>query len=294
MNEILSSDAAKILVMVIGLALAIYLVTKKAAGSFDPFEEAESWFALNRFDLDSIRFSAYDEAHLVKAEDAVALVGSADMRDGEHVGFAIEVVKGRGVVNGAVLRPCGIATWHRSAARTASTSGESLLEVLKTMAKRKAASTALQSEIDSPPSTEGGSEELVPGISAPLVTGGSPGPKYICGDYLAVVTQDNQSVGPISYPFILIVAPKGSETPIMFVTAESNDMFSEMVGMLDEDMRELLGNSAPTELLLGVFDKNGHDNLGPHDSISNLEGFTRVALDTMKSRLNLQEEVRQA
>lgn len=294
MKEFLSSDVTIGLFILVFLAYAIYLVTRNVSRSFDPFQEAERWFALNRFDLDSILFSAYDEAHLVKARDAVALVGTADMPDGEDVGFIVEVVKGRGVVAGAILRPCGIATWHRSAAQEASRRGESLLDVLKARARRKISSIDSEIEVDSPLPSDSKSEELIPGISAPLVTGGSPGPRFYCGDYMAVVTQDNQSVGPITYPFIMIVAPKGSETPIMFVTAESNEMSSEMIGMLDEDQKKLLGNSTSSQLVLGVFDKGGHKNLGPHDSISDLEGFTRVALDTMKSRLNLQEEIREA
>lgn len=293
MKELLSSDVTIILVVIIFVAYAIYLVTSGVRRTFDPFDEAESWFEKNRLDLDSIRFSAYDERHLVRAKDAVALVGSADLLGGEHVGFAIEVVEGRGVVEGAILRPSGIATWHRSAAATASTSGESLLEVLRTMAKMKANRADAESVVESSGPSER-DEELVPGTSAPLVTGGKPGPRFYCGEYVAIVTQENQSIGPISYPFIMIVARTGSDSPIMFVTAESNDMYSQLADLLDEDDKKLLGNSARTELVLGVFDKNGHTNLGPHDSISNLEGFSKVALQTMKARLNLQEEIRKA
>ncbi|MBU2676125.1 MAG: hypothetical protein KJP16_03510 [Gammaproteobacteria bacterium] len=294
MSDFFASDVAIGMVILILVTSGIFLVTRNASRVFDPFEEAEKWFALNRLDLDSIRFSAYDEPHLVRAKDAVALVGSADLLDGEHVGFIVEVVEGRGVVEGAVLRPSGVATWHKSAAGEASQTGETLLEALQARARKKINIQDSGSKTDSPLPSESKNEGLIPGINAPLIMGGSPGPRFKCGDYMAVVTQNNQSVGPISYPFILVVVRKGSESPIMFVTAESNDMFSELVGMLDEDMRESLDDSAPTELFLGVFDKNGHDNLGPHDSISDLEGFTRVALDTMKSRLNLQEEVREA
>lgn len=292
MKEVFESDAGIGLIVIVLVAVAIYLLMRKSGKSFDPFDEAERWFALNRLDLDSIRFSAYAEPHLVRAKDAVALVGSANMLDGEHVGFAIEVVAGRGVVEGSVLRPSGIATWHRSAAMTATTSGESLLAVLKNMTSNKEARADAGSggEITGPSENIG---ELVPGVSAPLVTGGKPGRKYDCGDYMAVITQENQCVGPISYLFIMIVVPKGNSNPIMFVTAESNDMFSELVGM-HENLSEVLGNSVPTGLVLGVFDKNGHENLGSHDSISDLEGFAQVALETMKSRLGLKGEIREA
>ena len=292
MKEFFESDAGIGLIVVVFVAVAIFLLTRNSGRSFDPFEEAERWFSLNRLDLDSIVFSAYDEPHLVRAKDAVALVGTATMRDGEDVGFAIEVVEGRGVVEGTILRPSGIATWHRSATATATKSGDSLLGALKTMAKMKASRDAAESRAETAASPTG-EEELIPGVSAPLVTGGKPGPRFFCDGYVAVVTQENQSLGPISYPFIMIVVRKGSNSPIMFVTAESNDMFSEMLGK-HENLTELLGDSMPTGLVLGIFDKNGHTNLGPHESISDLEGFSTVALQTMKTRLSLQGEVRRA
>ena len=119
---------------------------------FDPFAEAEPWFLRNSLDLDSIRFSCYDDARLVAHDEAAVLVGVGDREDGwrepedddegGHVGFAIEVVPGRGVVRGALLRPSGIASWHRDAAAAAKLTGETLVDVLQQHAAAHRAITA--------------------------------------------------------------------------------------------------------------------------------------------------------
>jgi hypothetical protein len=61
-------------------------------------------------------------------------VGSGEDAQGEFVGFALEVVRDKGVVASEILVPHGIATHHKAASLQAKMSGQPLLDVLVAMA----------------------------------------------------------------------------------------------------------------------------------------------------------------
>ena len=112
----------------------------KAVRSFNAFDEADPWFLNHGINSDSVRFSAYDEPGLARNLGATVIVGGGKDAQGERVGFALEVVSGKGVVASEILVPEGIATWHKTASMQAKVSGQPLIDVLVAMAAKHRAS----------------------------------------------------------------------------------------------------------------------------------------------------------
>jgi hypothetical protein len=106
----------------------------KAVRSFNAFDEADSWFLNHGISSDSVRFSAYDEPGLARNLGATVIVGVGKDARNERVGFALEVVSGKGVVDSEILVSEGIATWHKTASMQAKMSGQPLIDVLVAMA----------------------------------------------------------------------------------------------------------------------------------------------------------------
>lgn len=115
------------------IAIWIYFSTKakaKAARAFNAVSLADPWFSANQIKSSTLVFSAYNAQGLARNPGAVVLVGTGEGMDGKPVGFAVEVMDGHGLLVGEVLRPYGVATWHRMAAQTALTSGLPMIDVL--------------------------------------------------------------------------------------------------------------------------------------------------------------------
>lgn len=136
-------------------------------------------------------------------------------------------------------------------------------------------------------------EELVPGVTAPAITGGTPVSAYLCGDYRAVVSTNIQSIGPIQYPYVMTICLDQSRSPVMFVTAESNTIAPEILKVLAETELDFSDVKLATEHFLGIFDTEGHHTLGQFEEISMVEGFTAIALSTMREHLRLEDEPHQ-
>ncbi len=79
-------------------------------------------------------FSAYEDPELSRVPGSTVLCGYGKGLDGD-IGFAIEVVSGRGVVASEILQPSGIASHHRTASMQAKALGRPLLDVLAEMAE---------------------------------------------------------------------------------------------------------------------------------------------------------------
>lgn len=133
----------------------------RAASAFSAADEAAPWLESQGIAPASAKFSAYDDPHLVRNAGSTVLVGLARVEGGDTIGFAIEVMPGRGVVASEILVPYGIATWHRSASLESRSTGRPLLDVLKAKA------TARRLEADDDPSPEQASSRS--GQSAPVV-----------------------------------------------------------------------------------------------------------------------------
>jgi hypothetical protein len=105
----------------------------KAVRSFAASDEADPWFQKNNINSNSVMFSTYEDPDLARNAGATVIVGSGKNAQGESVGFALEVVPGKGVVSSEILVPYGTATHHRAASMQAKMSGQPLLDVLVEM-----------------------------------------------------------------------------------------------------------------------------------------------------------------
>lgn len=112
----------------------------KAVQSFNAFDEANPWFLNQGIRSDSVTFSTYTEPSLTRNSGAIVLAGVGTNAQGDRVGFALEVVPGKGVVASEILVPDGIATWHKKASMLAKVSGQPLLDILVAMAASHRAS----------------------------------------------------------------------------------------------------------------------------------------------------------
>jgi hypothetical protein len=102
----------------------------KTSRSFAVRDAAEPWFQAQGIVGRSITFSIYEDPGLARNPGATVLVGTGQDVRGEPAGFAIEVLPGKGVVEAQLLKPHGIATWHRNASMEARMAGVSLIDVL--------------------------------------------------------------------------------------------------------------------------------------------------------------------
>jgi len=129
---------------------------------------------------------------------------------------------------------------------------------------------------------------LTPGLNAPLITGGTPVCSYKCGSYHATLSEDLESIGPITYPHVLVVFRGVDDAqPIMFVTAEKAVMTDELLDFLSGLSEDLRSETADRPVFLGVFDQSGRTNLGSSENYAILDRFEKTALAVMRDRLGL-------
>ncbi len=113
-----------------------FLSTKKKINTFveaDLHEVSRPWFDAQGFDTNSLRYQWYHDPQLVKNHGAAVVVGVGKKR-GASTGFVLEVAHQRGVLESSVLSD-SVVSWHASAARTASQTGQSLIRTLIEMDK---------------------------------------------------------------------------------------------------------------------------------------------------------------
>lgn len=119
--------------------------------------------------------------------------------------------------------------------------------------------------LDSAPESGINTATREPGLTAPAAKGGVCVAKYKVGKYVMKVFTDIRSFGPVKFLYILEVSFAEKASPIMYVTCESSDL------------------SPSHELIMGVFDSNGHQNLGPVEGIGKLQMFiARARLEAGK------------
>ena len=108
---------------------------KSNAKAFNAFDEAKIWFDRQGIIKTSINFNSYTDKYLAKTHGEVTiLVGIGNKVNGEHVGFAIEVKEGQGVVESAIIEPAGIASQDKKAILLANEKGKSLIDALQELA----------------------------------------------------------------------------------------------------------------------------------------------------------------
>lgn len=101
--------------------------------AFNYLNEANPWFSQNDVDPSTVCFNLYDKPDLVSHPGAVVLVGIGDNLSGERVGFVLEIMRGRGVVEGMFLFPYSVATRHKLATLVSKQSGMPLISTLSNM-----------------------------------------------------------------------------------------------------------------------------------------------------------------
>lgn len=101
-------------------------------------KEAEIWFMDNGILPSSVKYNLYTKKEVLKHVQSTAILGVGKNRQGEHIGFAIEVIVGQGVVYGGIIEPCGIATWGKKGLVRAINQNKPLVDVMQDMAKEHA------------------------------------------------------------------------------------------------------------------------------------------------------------
>ncbi len=97
------------------------------------------------------------------------------------------------------------------------------------------------------------------GLTAPAAKGGVCVATYKVAKYVMKVFTDVKSIGSVKFLYILEVSIAGISSPTMYMTCESSNL------------------SPSHELIMGVFDSNGHQNLGPVEGIGKLHMFIAQA-----------------
>lgn len=101
----------------------------------DIIKEAEVWLMDNGILPSSVKYSLYTQKQVLKYPQAVAILGVGKNKQGEDIGFAIEVAQGYGVVYGGILEPYGIASWGKRGLMRTITENKLLVDVMQEMAQ---------------------------------------------------------------------------------------------------------------------------------------------------------------
>lgn len=124
-------------IVVVVLWIFVSMSSKtKAHQAFNALDAADPWLTSEGILPTSVRFSSYSASGLSKHPGATVLVGQGKKQDGSRVGFVLEVLPDRGVVDAVYIQPDGIITHHRTAVQTAQMSGHTLSETLQQMAQQ--------------------------------------------------------------------------------------------------------------------------------------------------------------
>lgn len=259
---------------------------EKEETSFSALDEAEPWFQKNKINSSSVVFSSYNEPALVRHYHANVLVGVGDDSTGNRIGFALEVVAGRGVMESTILIPSGIATWHKDAAMQAKIANIPLIDVLNKMAEaHKNRKDEKAAEHDNSSSQ---TDNRV-NINGPSITNAIPIRAYSSGKYNATLIHKIESIGAIKYIYALIVFESENENPILFVTSERNSMIPEMLSSLPEELQDAM-KSMSAEAFMGIFDKSGRQNLGSSAQYATIDGFEVAALSVAQKNLGISSQ----
>jgi len=121
-------------------------------------------------------------------------------------------------------------------------------------------------------------------MDSPLITGGGNLlAEYKFGEHSGVFIEKPDSVSPIKYLYLLIIYSLGDEeSPILFVTAEKNEMHDEFMKHAGKEYQ-----SDPNEYFLAVYTNQGHENHGKSSEWNNFSTFKEKAIQIAKDKLAL-------
>lgn len=125
----------------------------------------------------------------------------------------------------------------------------------------------------------------------PLITGGGQTlSSYQIGSYRSVLVKNPDSVGPIKYLYVMIVFGESVAEPVLFVTAERNEMQGELLNIAGQTQSTLGRDS--NEYFLGIFSKDGRFNLGASYDWEDQTKFERRAIEIVRERLRITDNAR--
>lgn len=101
------------------------------------FSYAESWLSDEAIKLETVRYETYFGRPYTLTEDAAVIVGTGSLAAGEDIGFVAEVHPRYGLLSGKLIRPAGVATWHKQASLQCLSSSLPLATVLGRMVEEQ-------------------------------------------------------------------------------------------------------------------------------------------------------------
>lgn len=127
----------------------------------------------------------------------------------------------------------------------------------------------------------------------PLITGGGQMLRsYQIGSYKSVLVKSPESVGPIKYLYVMIVFSGNGTEPVLFVTAERNEMQGELLKIAAGQTGNPNLGSEDNGYFLGVFSKDGRFNLGASRDWEDQEKFEKKAIEIVRERLRVADDAR--
>ena len=101
-----------------------------AHNAFNALDEAEGWFQKNGIVPSTVKFSSYSDSNLSKHSDANIIIGFGETNTGERKGIVLEIVEGKGVVEGVFIDPPALTSHHRSVSISAKSNGTTMIEAM--------------------------------------------------------------------------------------------------------------------------------------------------------------------
>lgn len=115
---------------------------------------------------------------------------------------------------------------------------------------------------------------------------------YRLGSYTCMLIRAPESIGLIEYLFMLVVNAEGSKSPILVVTCERNQMQSELLSAVAEQLDAATRKELETapRAVLGLFDKDGtHHLLDSVGDVFDEDKFRVKALSIAAEQLGVSE-----
>ncbi len=109
----------------------------------------------------------------------------------------------------------------------------------------------------------------------PTIIDAQPKKDFSFEGFKAVVVDEIDSIGKIEYDYLLLLYDDKSSEPLFYVSLERNSLFIEL--------------GPPSHFLCG-FDETGHQNYGGFEEETNLDNFTKKALEIVGNKYKIAKE----
>jgi hypothetical protein len=118
------------------------------------FEYVAEWLLMRKIDPRTVSFTPYKGKPLARESEGIVLVGIGsetgyDMSAANQIGFAVEVVLNKRIVDGEIFRPYDVATEHVNASIRSRQYGITMVDALREMAMEYYADSSRRAEYSS-------------------------------------------------------------------------------------------------------------------------------------------------